>query len=70
MKQLENLFTCANCKFFSIDPQDVRQGNCRRFPPKIIALPSRGGVSVNGMFPPVNAGAFCGEHKPKMELAQ
>lgn len=48
---------CCNCKFYSIMPSDLKQGECRRFPPAVFPIPN-GKVTL---FPAVVQSWSCGE---------
>ena len=68
--------TCASCLFYGpLDPKDEERGGgqCRRYPPKIIAAPSRSSGSLTGFawrstptrFPVVRSDNWCGEFMSK-----
>lgn len=69
---------CANCVHFFANPQNIRHGACRRYPPTVIATPAtdqEGNIMVTKQgqivnqptvhFPGVHAQAMCGEHKER-----
>ena len=64
---------CGNCKFFLLNPQDVRHGFCRKTPPAIFPI----GTGPAGMqqlqfvsqWPPVQESQWCGEWKLKLAMA-
>jgi len=73
---MQNGERCGNCKFYGIDPQNVRQGFCRLKPPAIFPVQAagHGGMQVQlqflSQYPPVQEGQWCGEWKLKLSVAQ
>lgn len=56
--------TCANCKFYEINPKDMRIGTCTRFPPQTLFV---NGQALSA-FPGVQHHQNCGEHKPRITI--
>ena len=59
---------CANCVYYAVQPGVTdAPGQCRRYPPTTIPLPSQDrltgqqGVTLNAASPPVARGYGCGE---------
>jgi hypothetical protein len=63
---------CSDCKHYH--KTDIAQGECRRYPPMLIALPVSSQVGFRttpqlaGMFPPTKGDNWCGEHEKKVTL--
>lgn len=70
--------TCSNCVHFLANPQNIRVGACRRYPPTVVPTPAtdqegkimitQQGHIVNqptAHFPLVLAQVVCGEHKER-----
>jgi len=65
---------CGNCKFYAVDPQNVRQGFCRLKPPAVFPIPSAGSAGMMQLqfisqWPPVQEPQWCGEWKLKLSVA-
>ena len=61
---------CGNCRFYMINPQDMRQGVCRSKPPVIFMVPGQGPgglpqINFMGQWPPVRDEFWCGEWKAR-----
>lgn len=52
---------CRTCKFFDKDEDDDEIGDCRRYPPRPVAL---GEGEWHTLFPMVHPSLFCGEWQP------
>jgi hypothetical protein len=59
---------CSNCKFWMVDPQNLKSGFCRNKPPSAFPINTQQGVVWMGQFPPVQEAAWCGEWRGKMML--
>jgi hypothetical protein len=58
--------TCQNCKF----SWHAGSWYCRRMPPMPIVAPGPGGQpTIASTFPVIQPELTCGEHKPKITLA-
>ncbi len=58
--------TCADCKFWAIDPNNLRQGVCRKDPPKTFAVLQGQGYAFVTMFPATKAEEWCGQFEGKL----
>lgn len=62
---------CGNCKNYVMDPTNMNQGNCTRYPPHMtmVVVPG-GGVAKFTGYPEVKqVGVPCGEHVPVFTLS-
>ena len=65
---------CGSCRFFHVNPQDIRQGNCHGLPPHPLLLPAPQpngtmGMNINMMRPVVlRTEPLCSLHKPAIEV--
>lgn len=59
---------CKNCKFFRLDFQDTRQGQCTRFPPQPYLVMTPHGPQSMPAFPNVLVSLSCGEYQTKLSL--
>ena len=62
--------TCSDCKYYRVDPSNLKQGLCFRYPPTMSVVPQMtpGGVAMTKMssYPPVTGTMeACGECAPK-----
>jgi hypothetical protein len=60
--------SCGNCKYYRPNPNNLREGNCQRFPPTPILMPQGAQLMVNYFFPNMKPIGWCGEHKRKVVL--
>ncbi len=72
-----NAKCCANCTFLFIDQEatasaakmNLKQpefGQCRRYPPTPLLVPTNGGLSVMPSLPPVVMDGYCGEFRQRL----
>ena len=56
--------TCQTCRFWA---RDNLQGQCRRYPPKVVLWthPDLPGAQYDQLIPWTGKDDFCGEHRPK-----
>ena len=65
--QVVRLESCERCKFSAVAGRTME---CHRNPPQASIIPGPGGQPVTmACFPPVNPAGFCGEWRPKIEMA-
>ena len=64
---------CAKCKWSTMQPGNVNQRQCRRFPPTALHVPQMdrmgriaGTMTISG-YPLVKNDEWCGEFKPRVE---
>lgn len=61
-----DLPTCGRCAFYLLDPRNLKQGLCRRFPPQYSAVATPRGIVEMVAFPAVHVDMpGCGEFKAK-----
>ena len=53
--------TCKTCKFFKMSEDENARGECRRYPPAVLAAFSN---TQGVVFSPTEENEWCGEHKP------
>ena len=70
---------CVNCVYYVRTPPEIKQGQCRRFPPQANIVVQRAGgpsgivgsgqmaVQTICTFPTVQGDAWCGEYRKKEE---
>lgn len=62
--------TCGTCQHGKLVVQDMTKRDCKGAPPQLVVLPAKGGVSVQIMYPRINASdEACGAYKAK-QVAQ
>jgi hypothetical protein len=64
---------CSQCTFWAINPQDLKQGACNRYPPTAALVPMQtplGGVELQNasVWPVTRGNEGCGEFKKKEHL--
>ncbi|MCE5186419.1 MAG: hypothetical protein LLF76_09865 [Planctomycetaceae bacterium] len=56
--------TCRNCRYFHLPSERSVNGQCRRFPPRLLIVTERAGQSLQDLFVSVSSGSWCGEFIP------
>jgi len=64
---------CGDCRFYSVDPQNLKQGSCRLNPPTVFMVMVQGpGGTVQpqfaGAWPPVQSTQGCGQWQTKERI--
>jgi hypothetical protein len=59
--------SCGNCKYFSVEPKNLQQGNCRKNAPICYPVVTQTGVLSWNAFPLVLREQWCGEFSLKKE---
>jgi len=54
---------CCKCAYYRINPQNLSQGACTRFPPIAHPIQQQSKLSIMTIFPVVKKDEFCGEYK-------
>lgn len=58
---------CGTCTWYDLDPKNLKQGVCVRFPPRGQAIHLGNGRMVEGStLPTVKVDFGCGEHRLKL----
>jgi len=45
--------TCSDCRYYQVNPEELKVGSCRVNPPTTFALPSPKGIMIQGFDPGV-----------------
>lgn len=56
---------CSTCDHFRNTTGDLAVGECRRYPPTLVAMNGPGGFTAASSWPPVQRSASCGEWTPQ-----
>ncbi len=70
MEESRNCGNCFHAHNWLTNPANVSQrtGECRRFPPSVVAVGGQPGqLQTMGVSPPIAASHFCGEHSVKID---
>lgn len=60
---------CVNCKYYSINSRNLKQGECVRYPPIPYPLPDGlGNMGVVTVYPQIKQEQTCGEFESKLVL--
>jgi len=62
---------CGTCKFYIANPQDLRQGFCRKAPPQVFMVPQAGPagqmqINFVWQWPPTREEQWCGEWRSRL----
>ncbi len=59
--------TCGTCRWYHLDPKNLKQGHCHRYPPAAQGFPANNGRVIEvSTVPLVNVAYGCGEHQARI----
>jgi len=57
---------CSECYFYRINPDNLREGFCCYYPPRMIPIQSPQGFTITAAQAPTRAEGWCGMWKPRI----